>query len=1106
MESEVCVSGAPCSLPGGEIFPQAMLIYLPKRTFCMNTKLVPILISLMLPLTAARRSTTVSYDLSQSGSPVYHDQMQGTCLPVWNSRDLYADIKHGLSQANFSLLRFPNGSMSNDYHWNGKGEYDSTGTWHPDSAVYEPGFVVVSKYRGTSKDHYGYQGYSLILDDDTSSFWWSDPLIDASPAWFYLEFPSAKTVDSLVLVFGDYYGASFTLEAWNGNSNYPKPHQIRGNQWQPLLEVTANLQKKFSASLPSPVNARYYRVVVDSFSHSGKGVQVKELYLYDKGAQITRNRASYSHGSSGQTQVRALGMHHGNLLREDWSSGWVDWDFESFMHYVQSFPYTTQPVICVNYSTGTPEEAARWVHYANKVKGYNIRYWQVGNEMNGDWEEGGPVSATMYAQKYLKFVKAMKAVDPTIKVFGPVSASADFDTEGSGDFNDKSWMQTFIEYVGAHEKEDGVVYVDGIDFHCYPYWYDKAPSAQTMLRKSDYVYLKSDMLLEMITQNLVKPESTLVFMSEYNSSVAMSSMLQTTINGASLANMYGGMVEKFTHRAMSVVWDSYEGGGTGPDGTHGSLSLFNRSGELLHTSYTKPPSAIYWATWIAGSLWLQPSKAQQFIPGEYARNDGIRAYAVTSAGGARILLLNMTLDTLDINLQTANNSFSTAHFYSWSEREFRWNGTDENAWAMPNCGPSSQTRTSAPWLALALPPVSVNVVAFSNDAAPVSSSLLNLTAHRTILQTSDTLHICATARTAAAQSCSLLISIDSSAHGAVVPPLDGAIDGPREAFAVGIAVQHLNRGKHMAYVKLIDATSRSVDSIAFEVKGELRPVVLIDNFEDGNLQCALPGNAAWSKHAHGSNGSSMQLDLPVDSSGNAFLQADFDIKTNATLGYDNFGMITLPFDSGFMCENDKHITGITFRYKTSNSNSAGRFFLHAMSTRVTDYDEYNIPLENSGEWRTVTAAWEEFNQYGWGVKAGPLETCNIYKLELRVAKEGSGIIALDNIAFLGDSGDAIAMPIERGSKAVLQAAPARLSVFCSAGHVRFCIPGTEERRKSIAIYDVHGRIVHFANVGHRNYSLPLQTHASNLNSSGPYLAVAKSNGVIIDAVLFNVLN
>ncbi|MCS7208282.1 MAG: hypothetical protein NZ874_01795, partial [Fimbriimonadales bacterium] len=45
-----------------------------------------------------------------------------------------------------------------------------------------------------------------------------------------------------------------------------------------------------------------------------------------------------------------------------------------------------EKVICVNYGSGTPQEAADWVQYANIQRGGSVRYWTIGNENYGSWE------------------------------------------------------------------------------------------------------------------------------------------------------------------------------------------------------------------------------------------------------------------------------------------------------------------------------------------------------------------------------------------------------------------------------------------------------------------------------------------------------------------------------------------------------------------------------------------------------------------------------------------------------------------------------------------------------------------------------------------------
>lgn len=116
---------------------------------------------------------------------------------------------------------------------------------------------------------------------------------------------------------------------------------------------------------------------------------------------------------------------------------------DTFDHFMTDdvLPAGAQAILTVNYGSnaagtggGDPAEAADWVRYANKVKGWNIQYWEIGNEIGGNgyfgtgWEEdlhapyndarkGNPaLSQTAYGKNTLDFIDAMKAVDPTIKI------------------------------------------------------------------------------------------------------------------------------------------------------------------------------------------------------------------------------------------------------------------------------------------------------------------------------------------------------------------------------------------------------------------------------------------------------------------------------------------------------------------------------------------------------------------------------------------------------------------------------------------------------------------------------------------------------------------
>jgi len=106
-----------------------------------------------------------------------------------------------------------------------------------------------------------------------------------------------------------------------------------------------------------------------------------------------------------------------------------------FMNFAKKMG--TEPYFSVNMGTGTIEEAQRWVEYTN-VKGdsyysklrekhgfaepYNIKYWSLGNEMDGFWQMGH-LSAEDYSKKAREAAKLMKLTDPNIKLIAAGSSN-----------------------------------------------------------------------------------------------------------------------------------------------------------------------------------------------------------------------------------------------------------------------------------------------------------------------------------------------------------------------------------------------------------------------------------------------------------------------------------------------------------------------------------------------------------------------------------------------------------------------------------------------------------------------------------------------------------
>ena len=134
----------------------------------------------------------------------------------------------------------------------------------------------------------------------------------------------------------------------------------------------------------------------------------------------------------------------------------------------------SEGLITVNAGTGTAEDAANWVEYCNgsdttlwgKIRAqnghpepFNIKHWELGNELYGAWEAGN-CDITTYAQRVAAFAKAMKQKDPSIKI----GAVAMMEAGGvSAKDTNKEWNRTlletagdFIDFLSVHSYEPGI--------------------------------------------------------------------------------------------------------------------------------------------------------------------------------------------------------------------------------------------------------------------------------------------------------------------------------------------------------------------------------------------------------------------------------------------------------------------------------------------------------------------------------------------------------------------------------------------------------------------------------------------------------------------------
>ncbi|MBK7106262.1 MAG: alpha-N-arabinofuranosidase [Ignavibacteriae bacterium] len=126
----------------------------------------------------------------------------------------------------------------------------------------------------------------------------------------------------------------------------------------------------------------------------------------------------------------------------------------------------SENVVCVNLGLGTIQDAHNWVEYCNYKKGthysdlriknghkeaYNVKIWDLGNEVDGYPWELGYKNAEDYVKIGREAAKAMKAVDGSIKLVA--SGSSYYEPTGQWiDWNRKvlAGLGDMISYISIH--------------------------------------------------------------------------------------------------------------------------------------------------------------------------------------------------------------------------------------------------------------------------------------------------------------------------------------------------------------------------------------------------------------------------------------------------------------------------------------------------------------------------------------------------------------------------------------------------------------------------------------------------------------------------------
>ena len=231
-----------------------------------------------------------------------------------------------------------------------------------------------------------------------------------------------------------------------------------------------------------------------------------------------------------------------------------DFGTDEFIHFAQRVG--AEPSITVNVEGrgATADEAAAWVEYCNgdaqsehgrlraangNPQPFHVRYWEIGNEIWGNWVRGHS-DATTYANNLNRYVEKMKAVDPSIQIIA------------TGD-NDLDWDRTVLKIAGKN--------IDYLSIHHY-YGQKEMKGDPNNLRARPLHYEHFYREMQQMIQELVPGHDIKLAINEWNTSLPLPAQnsMESALYASRLMNAFERSGDVVQMTAVSDMVNGWTGG------------------------------------------------------------------------------------------------------------------------------------------------------------------------------------------------------------------------------------------------------------------------------------------------------------------------------------------------------------------------------------------------------------------------------------------------------------------------------------------------------------------------------------------------------------------
>ncbi len=402
--------------------------------------------------------------------------------------------------------------------------------------------------------------------------------------------------------------------------------------------------------------------------------------------------------------------------------------FNNFVHIATNVG--VQGMITVNYGGSTPQEAAAWVGSANVTNHYAFKYWEVGNECYGTWENDTNALAHdpyTYATRAVQYITQMKAVDPTIKIGVPAVTGEDNNANGYSAhpaFNSRTSTSHngWTPVVLATMKSLGVT-PDFIVHHVYPEY--QSDSDATLLQAATNWAPDAANLRQMITDYIGTGGTNIEILCTENNADAGTQGRQSTsiVNGLYLADSLAQLMK--TEINSFIWWDlrnglDYQGAGGDFNSllygwrTNGDLGIIGNANLRYPTFYAFKLMQYFAST---GDTVLNSTSDYNLLS----------SYASRKADGAlTLLVINKNLAT-NLTAQISLTNFSpsgTATVRSFSITQDEATRTNSIVPGAQDIATNSISTASVNFTNT-FPPYSMTLLTFAPAAPKVQTAVMN---------------------------------------------------------------------------------------------------------------------------------------------------------------------------------------------------------------------------------------------------------------------------------------------------------------------------------------------------------------------------------------------